>query len=717
MGLLAAGAALRESVTYDEVLNIGAGVSYWQKLDLRLSEEHPPLARVIAAFPLILRGVRADYSNIAWTISDRLFPAYAGQLYFGELVLKHWNDPRTTLALGRLPMLALTLLLGCMVYFYARTLGGPWGGVLCTAVYATTPLFLAHGPFVLTDASVAAFTVLAMFTAASLWRSPNRARAVIFGLSLAGAFLAKFSALVLLPALAVFVLSLWIRPLGSDAPNLQLRRFRAALLAIGCMLATVYVFYLVFSWNQPTSALSDLSANPILRRLLMPPWLYVRGLFLVSLSSSRPTYLLGRSYPQGVWFYFPVLLWLKSPLGFLGLLLVCVAAAITRKARAVSDAAAAHWRILWIALIAFTAVCLASNLDIGVRHFSVPLVLLILTLAPLPRMIANLRLSAPKVARALTVLIVACAAQCLVTAVAAYPFYLTYANAFGSLRPHFELFNDSNLDRDQSLPEVERFVTQHGIQSIPLDHYGYTDVAFSVPQSHIWNCESPTAADAGQWVAVSANMISDVRNCRWLLQYPHETLGGGKHVRSAASGNPSCARGCENRIHAHCRRAAMPVNSSSTLSATPLSSRLQPPMPTAPSRNGASIYSGNTPGYGGFRALTNPARFPAKTPALPTAQAPPPAATASTPVKGTERESAAALPPSPAKAQIWRECSTSFLPEPLPRSRRNHTPRERQSTASSPGGNRTTQPAPEPAAAAKAADSAGHIGSPPKLEC
>src|ERR1035438_3636115 len=213
MGLLAAGAAMRESVTYDEVLNIGAGVSYWQKLDLRLSEEHPPLARVIAAFPLILRRVRADYSNIAWTISDRLFPAYAGQLYFSELVLKHWNDPRSTLALARLPMLALTLLLGCMVYFYARTIGGPWGGLLSTAVYATTPLFLAHGPFVLTDVPVAAFTVPALFTAASLWRAPNRTRAVVFGLSLAGAHLAKFSALLLLPVLAVFVLSLWIRPL------------------------------------------------------------------------------------------------------------------------------------------------------------------------------------------------------------------------------------------------------------------------------------------------------------------------------------------------------------------------------------------------------------------------------------------------------------------------------------------------------------------------
>jgi hypothetical protein len=502
MGLLAAGAAMRESVTYDEALNIGASVSYWQKLDLRLSEEHPPLARVIAAFPLILRGVRADYSNIAWTISGRLFPAYAGQLYFGELVLKHWNDPRSTLALARLPMLALTLLLGCMVYVYARTIGGPWGGLLSTAVYASTPLFLAHGPFVLTDVPVAAFTVLTLFTAASLWRSPSSTRAVVFGLSLACALLAKFSALVLLPTLTVFFLSLWPSSV----------RLRAALLGLGCALAAVYAFYLVFSWNQPASV----------PRLLMPPWLYLRGLFLVALSSSRPTYLLGHSYPQGVWFYFPVLLWLKSPLGFLGLLLAGAAAAVLHRARTIPATAAAHWRILWIAWAVFTAVCFASNLDIGFRHFSIPLVLLILMLAPLPRMIADLRLS-----RALVILVVACVVQCFVVAIASYPFYLTYANAFGSLLPHYELFNDSNLDWDQSLPELERFVQQHGIRSIALDHYGYSDAAVSVPQSHIWNCETPTPADAGHWAAVSANLIADARNCRWLLRYPHEVLAGG----------------------------------------------------------------------------------------------------------------------------------------------------------------------------------------------
>jgi hypothetical protein len=49
MAVLAGGAALRESVTVDEVSHIGAGVSYLQKLDLRMNPEHPPLPKMLAA--------------------------------------------------------------------------------------------------------------------------------------------------------------------------------------------------------------------------------------------------------------------------------------------------------------------------------------------------------------------------------------------------------------------------------------------------------------------------------------------------------------------------------------------------------------------------------------------------------------------------------------------------------------------------------------------
>ena len=79
MAVLAGGAALQESVTIDEVTHIGAGVSYLQKLDLRMNAEHPPLPKVLAAVPLVIRGVHADYNHPSWSFSETFFPAYLGQ--------------------------------------------------------------------------------------------------------------------------------------------------------------------------------------------------------------------------------------------------------------------------------------------------------------------------------------------------------------------------------------------------------------------------------------------------------------------------------------------------------------------------------------------------------------------------------------------------------------------------------------------------------------
>ena len=139
MAVLAGGAALRESVTVDEVSHIGAGVSYLERLDLRMNPEHPPLAKVLAAIPLIIRGVRADYNHISWTISEKFFPAYMGQWVFGEWLLERWNDPKTLLKWARLPMLLLMLALGGVVFLLARRLGGAWGGLLCLCLYVSTP--------------------------------------------------------------------------------------------------------------------------------------------------------------------------------------------------------------------------------------------------------------------------------------------------------------------------------------------------------------------------------------------------------------------------------------------------------------------------------------------------------------------------------------------------------------------------------------------------
>jgi hypothetical protein len=540
MFLLAGGAALRESVAIDKVAHIGAGVSYLQKLDMRLNEEHPPLAKVLAALPLVVRGTHADYSGTIWNTSREFFPAYLGEWVFGEYVVTHWNNPQSTLAWARLPMLLLTIALGWLVFVLARRLGGDWGGLLCVAVYASTPVFLVFGPLVLTDVPITFFSLLALWALAALWDRPDGKRTFLLALALAGAMLTKFTAPILFLVFAAVALSTRWRPLSGqpatkpDARFWRRLRWRAMRKATWWAALVVYAVYFLLSWNQPLDIPGLAGHGPLaalLGRLLMPPWLLLRGLGWVALTGNRPTFILGHTYPHGIWFYFPVLFVVKCPPGFLGLLTAVLAIALIGKRSRWSSVIPAEfatlWRVLWVSLVVFAGICVLGHLNVSIRHFTIPLVLLILLLAPLPRLLGCIRTAAPKVAWAAGALVFLLVSSCLVTAARAYPHYFPYINPLVSGHPAYWLVNDSNLDWNQALPDVERFARQRGLQDVPLDIYGFSDATVFVPRSRLWDCQAPSAADAGLWVVVSANEILDGHNCIWLMEYPHEPLAGG----------------------------------------------------------------------------------------------------------------------------------------------------------------------------------------------
>ena len=541
MALLAGGAARRESVTIDEVAHIGAGVSYLQKLDMRMNEEHPPLAKVLAALPLVVRGVHADYSQVSWTFSLGLFKQFFGEWVFGHWVIARWNDPIATVFWARLPMLFLTLVLGIVLFAYGSRLGDPWGGLLCLCAYVTMPVMLAFGPLVLTDMAITLFAVLTLWAFASMWQSPSQGTVLRFGLAFGGALLSKFSAGLLFFCFAAFVLSLRWRPAPeqpADKAELRAwRRIRWWNLTQGTLFAglVVYAVYFVLSWNEPTDSLGFLGHNTgalLLRRLLMPPWIYLRGLALFAITGKPPAFILGHSYPHGVWFYFPVLFLLKSSLAFLLLLLLALMVSLVAKLRpvrlaVVPEGLELHWRAVWVSLAVFTGACILSRFQISIRHFSVPLALLVLLLAPLPRTLQSLRRSGWPAARAVVWLTVALALASVVTAVRAYPYYLPFLNSLSAGRPGYALVSDSNLDWNQALPEVEDFVQQHGLKRVMVDEYGFSDSRVYVPEAQFWNCQEPAPEDGGQWAVVSANMIEDSHNCLWLLRFPHQPLAGG----------------------------------------------------------------------------------------------------------------------------------------------------------------------------------------------
>jgi hypothetical protein len=186
-----------------------------------------------------------------------------------------------------------------------------------------------------------------------------------------------------------------------------------------------------------------------------------------------------------------------------------------------------HWRSLWVSLLVFVAACMLNRLDISIRHFLIALALLSLLLAPLPRFLELLHDSRPQIARIGNWLAAALVLVSIITSIRTYPNYLPYVNALGMGRPGYTLVNDSNLDWNHALPEVENFVHDRGLKHVLLDEYGFSDFTPYVPEAARWNCQQPAPGDGGQYAVVSASNIADGRNCLWLTRYPHEAIAGG----------------------------------------------------------------------------------------------------------------------------------------------------------------------------------------------
>ena len=537
MFLVAGGAVLHESVTVDEFAHVGAGLSYWQRLDMRLNGEHPPLGKLLAGLPLAIMGTHADYSSQAWQISKDFFYAYGGQFPFGDAILGRWNDWRSTIMWARFPMLLLTLALGWVLYRYAYRIGGPAGGLLCLAAYVTTPAFLVFGPLVLTDLPVTLFSLIALWRLGEIWDAPSRRNALLFGVAFGASLLSKFTGVLLIPVILVLFLQTRFWPSAAEPADKLSRkkwrseRWRCCWRGTFWALLLVYVVYLPFSWNTPTNALSVFGNGPwawIARRPLMPIWLYIRGFLMMLLTGSRPTYLFGHSYSHGVPWYFPVVFVLKSTLGFLVLLLfAAVAGLILRKSsiiRVIPDEVRPHWRVLMTGFFVYLTICLLSLLDMSIRHFLIPVALLILMLAPLPLMVSCFRGQ-----KLWATAVVAAAVSSFVAVAMAYPYFMPFVNSLVFGHPVYQLLNDSNVSWNETLPEVEQFARDRQLTEIPLDWASLTDPSLVVPQERDWDCQEPADSDGGRWVAVAAVSILENHNCGYLQQYPHVVLGGGSY--------------------------------------------------------------------------------------------------------------------------------------------------------------------------------------------
>jgi hypothetical protein len=444
-----------DSATADEGAHIAAGLIRIREGRLDVYATQAPLMEALIAAPLVATGHRVpetwrQYGNHPWV---------AGHL----LLYRAGYDAQRILRLARLPVIALFLALCFAVYWFVRDVTGSDHAAL--AAFALTgfcPTLLAHGRLATVDMGVTFFAFVATALLLRLLRTPSRGMAVATGIALACALATKVSGALLIPFFLI-VIALWFARQRALPSALWI----AALTSIVAFMA----IYLLLA-RSPDLALP-------FRAYLSE----VRAVREFYVANPLPQFLLGEFSQKGWPHYYLVAIGVKTPLAALSVIVLGLVR--TRRFEAILC-------VLFVAL--FLAISAFSSLNLGIRH----------VLPIYPFLYAACAISLTDAPRNMRIAAGMLVAAHVLTAVIAYPSYLSFFNSLiGSPRNADRVLIDSNLDWGQDLRRLGRWARANDIDVIRVHYFGAGNVESELgPHAIRWPAPRPEPLPKG-WFAVS----------------------------------------------------------------------------------------------------------------------------------------------------------------------------------------------------------------------
>jgi hypothetical protein len=383
----------RQSLTMDEPYHLLAGYRALAFGSNDLNWEHPPLAKLVAALPLLALDVPP-----AWREPVRLDQALerSRELFSDPALAERVrrSSRGALLVVFALPWLAAAYLLG-------REIGGAPCGAALVAMLGLSAMALPYLALVQTDAAVALGFALTLLAALRFRRAAGLRGAVALGAAFGLALAAKFSALLLAPVV-LFALALPAAPRPSPG--------RRALLAAAAAAAALALFLApyavanrhhdpasgeasvrIYAANRGTLVVGDrlraleprLLALERVRPTLAQIATGVAGIRVQNAVGIYPTYAFGRVTSRGRWCFFPALLAIRLSLVLLAASLLALAA-FRRAPFTVGGGGRGERRegaLLAFAAAVYLAAAMASSYNLGSRHLLPVLPLLLLPAA------------------------------------------------------------------------------------------------------------------------------------------------------------------------------------------------------------------------------------------------------------------------------------------------------------------------------------------------
>jgi hypothetical protein len=513
-------AARRESNIGDEPLELAAGYSYLKTGDFRMNPEHPPLAKIVEALPLLALHPSLPLDSVSWTKADE---AGFGNQFFERN--SHLIDK--LLFSARLMPILLTACLGLAIALWTRSAFGPGAAILALVLYGFDPTVTAHGHYVKNDLPAALFCFLAAIAWCAFLTRPGLRRLAVAGVALGLALATKFSALFLLPAMVVLYAVRW----WQGQKGLSPRHGIGSLLAAGGLAAgVVYLLYAAFAWSHGVRLggidarvcreLADRDQARSMARLVsrgMPrvhPFLEGLLVYVDHNTVGHQSYLLGMRSTEGWWYYFPVAFAVKTPAATLVLLALAGLLLLGRIGRVRIRSTCFPWFAAFVPAAVFGAFSMGSHLDIGIRHLlpAWPF-LFILAAAAVTRARFRFRTAA------LALLTAGLAAE----SISICPHYTAFFNIFaGGPANGPTILADSNIDWGQDAKNLAAWLQAHAVTQVCLDYWGTADIG----RLGVHGPSLPAADETGHHAtlncvgAISTNILydafSDPRQHAWL---------------------------------------------------------------------------------------------------------------------------------------------------------------------------------------------------------
>ncbi|MGD0792532.1 MAG: glycosyltransferase family 39 protein [Terriglobales bacterium] len=493
------------SQTADEATHLYSGYRYLKCGDLTVSPEHPPLAKVIAAAPLLFMNFAV---NCAPFQGDDLQQAFTGLHWFYS---QNWP---VALVRARMAVSVFAVGLCLLVWITARRMFGLTTAIVASLLLIFEPNVLAYGSLVMTDVPVTCmllFAVLGFY----LW---VRHRTVPFLLLTALAagltLLAKHSGVVVVPILGALAITDALTQTDGGRPRWQLALSNLLALALICALAVAIVwegYGMRFAAHPAVPQLQELRppATSARERVLFEleerhllPQAYLQG-FASALSLSNQgsvAFVAGKIYLQAPWFSTPFNFLIRNTAAMLAMILAAAfGMAITFRQRR------RERLFLLVPAAVYLAVCLHASINVGVRYLLPMCPFLLIAVADGCVELAS-RVSWVKYA--LPCLIVLHAASSLY----AFPNYLSYANEFwgGPAKAYKYL---PGIDWGQAYPQAKDYLERHPAENCWLITGWQWDPAFyNVPcQASGLDLPHEIPPRVHGTIIVSSTLLTDVR--------------------------------------------------------------------------------------------------------------------------------------------------------------------------------------------------------------